>query len=198
MDLKLFAPITGQVISAPTASGEWIDAGSELFQLQDLGQLHVAVRIPEADLPHLPTNLRAQVIHPNDASTIELPGADGKLLLGAQKVNPQTHAAEVLYEIPNPGWLRPGMTLTAQLTTDEEHSAISVPLSAVVDDSGIDIAFVQIGGETFARRALRLGHRDGQRVEILEGLELNERVVIDGAYVVHLTALSGSIPEHSH
>ncbi|MFT7516315.1 MAG: cobalt-zinc-cadmium efflux system membrane fusion protein [Myxococcota bacterium] len=198
MDLKIFAPISGQIINAPAASGEWVGADSELFQLQDLSQLHIAVRVPEADLPYLATNLQAQIPHPSNGSTLNLPGSDGKLLLSAQKVDPQTHSAEVIYEILNPGWLRPGMTMTAQLATGEEHRVMSIPLSAIVDDSGINIAFVQSGGENFARRALRLGHRDGQRVEILEGLALGERVVIDGAYVVHLTALSGTIPVHSH
>mgnify|MGYP006164551229 FL=1 len=90
------------------------------------------------------------------------------------------------------------MTLTAQLSTGEAHDVMSVPWSSIVDDSGMSIAFVQTGGETFERRIVQLGHRDGERVEVLAGLELGERVVTDGAYVVHLTALSGAIPEHSH
>ncbi|MBC8371128.1 MAG: efflux RND transporter periplasmic adaptor subunit [Planctomycetes bacterium] len=198
MDLELIAPISGQIIAAPTARGEWTSAGTELFQLQDLSQLHVAVRVPEADLPSLSNDLSAYIVHPEGGERIELPGADGEILLAGQKVDPQTHAAEVLYEIPNPGWLRSGMTLTAQLATGEAHSVMSIPSTAIVDDSGISVAFVQTGGESFERRALRLGHRDGQRVEVLEGLNLGERVVISGAYVVHLTALSGAIPEHSH
>ncbi len=197
-DLEILAPIGGQVIAAPTARGEWTTSGDELFQLQDLSQLHVSVRVPENDLAQLAANLSAYVMHPNNGEVIELPGTDGELLLAAQKVDPQTHAAEMLYEIPNPGWLRSGMTLMAQLSTGEAHVVMAVPIGAIVDDSGINVAFVQTAGETFERRAVRLGHRDGARVEILEGLALGERVVIDGAYVVHLTALSGSIPEHSH
>ena len=198
MSLPLFAPISGQVITAATASGEWVSVAEALFEIQDLSQLHVSVRVPEADLPELSAPYLAHIPHPNNATRIALPGADGKLLLAAQKVNPLTHSAELLYEIPNPGWLRAGMTLTAQLSTGEAHDVMSVPWSSIVDDSGMSIAFVQTGGETFERRIVQLGHRDGERVEVLAGLELGERVVTDGAYVVHLTALSGAIPEHSH
>jgi len=198
MSLPLFAPISGQVITAATASGEWVSVAEALFEIQDLSQLHVSVRVPEADLPELSAPYLAHIPHPNNVTRIALPGTDGKLLLAAQKVNPLTHSAELLYEIPNPGWLRAGMTLTAQLSTGEAHDVMSVPWSSIVDDSGMSIAFVQTGGETFERRIVQLGHRDGERVEVLAGLELGERVVTDGAYVVHLTALSGAIPEHSH
>jgi len=73
-----------------------------------------------------------------------------------------------------------------------------VPSSAIVDAAGIQVIFVQTGGESFARRTIRTGIHDGHRVEILEGLNEGEQVVTDGAYVVHLASLSGSIPEHSH
>ena len=198
LELELRAPISGKILFAPAASGEWLNQGELLFEIQDLSQLHVAVRVPEADLPLLGDYPQAHLHHPSTNEQIELPGAEGKLLLAAPTVHPVTHSAEVLYEIPNPGWLRPGMTLAAHLATGQTHESLAVPISAVVDDTGIDVVFVQIAGESFVRRTVRLGIRDGDRVEILEGLAVGERVVIDGAYIVHLVSLAGTIPEHSH
>jgi len=198
LELELCAPISGKVLFAPTASGEWLNQGELLFEIQDLSQLHVAVRVPEADLPRLGSSPQAHLHHPNTNEQIELPGAEGKLLLAAPTVHPVTHSAEVLFEIPNPGWLRPGMTLAAHLATGQAHESLAVPTSAVVDDAGIDVVFVQTAGESFARRTVRLGDSDGDRVEIIEGLVVGEQVVIDGAYIVHLVSLAGTIPEHSH
>jgi len=198
LELELRAPISGVVIFAPTSAGEWLNQGELLFEIQDLSQLHVAVRVPEADLPRLGENPQAHLHHPTTREEIELPGKGGELLLVAPLVHPVTHSAEVLYEIPNPGWLRPGMTLAAHLATGQLHEALAVPISALVDDAGLDVVFVQTAGESFERRAVRLGLRDGDYVEILEGLAVGEQVVVDGAYVVHLVSLSGTIPAHTH
>ncbi len=198
MEFAIRAPITGQVIHAPTASGEWSAADELLFHIQDLSQLHVSIRVSEADLTKLDQTPRAHIPHPVDGSLLDLPGIDGELLMSAPIVHPVTHSAEVLYEIPNPGWLRSGMTLSAHLSTSSSRQVLSVPSSAIVDAAGIQVIFVQTGGESFARRTIRTGIHDGHRVEILEGLNEGEQVVTDGAYVVHLASLSGSIPEHSH
>ena len=62
------------------------------------------------------------------------------------------------------------------------------------------MAYVQTGGETFVRRALTLGARDGTRTRVLAGLNLGERVVTEGAYQVRLASLSGGdfAGGHSH
>ena len=69
-----------------------------------------------------------------------------------------------------------------------------VPAAAIVDDAGRPIVFVQREGETFERRAVTLGPRGGDLVQIAEGVKPGERVVTKGAYprppgvAVHLRA----------
>ncbi|MBU1982934.1 efflux RND transporter periplasmic adaptor subunit, partial [bacterium] len=53
-------------------------------------------------------------------------------------------------------------------------------------------AFVQVSGETFARRLLKTGIVDGDYVEVLSGLTEGERVVSEGAYKVKLASLGAS------
>jgi multidrug efflux pump subunit AcrA (membrane-fusion protein) len=73
-----------------------------------------------------------------------------------------------------------------------------VPASAVVDDAGRPIVFVQRAGETFERRAVTLGPRAGDLVQIVEGVRSGERVVAKGAYLVRLASLSTTVPAHGH
>ena len=68
----------------------------------------------------------------------------------------------------------------------------------MADDAGIAVVFVQVSGESFDRRPIRVGIQDGTRTEILEGVAPGEKVVVNEAYLVHLASLSGVIPEHSH
>ena len=73
-----------------------------------------------------------------------------------------------------------------------------VPAAAIVDDAGRPIVFVQREGETFERRAVTLGARAGDLVQITEGVKPGDRVVTKGAYLVRLASLSTSVPAHGH
>jgi cobalt-zinc-cadmium efflux system membrane fusion protein len=68
----------------------------------------------------------------------------------------------------------------------------------VVDDGGSPVVFVQIDGESFERRPVRLGSSEGGYVHVLEGVVPGERVVSRGAYLVRLAAMSSQIPAHGH
>jgi multidrug efflux pump subunit AcrA (membrane-fusion protein) len=58
--------------------------------------------------------------------------------------------------------------------------------------------FVQIGGESFEKRRVALGRRDGAFVEVVSGIEPGERVVTLGGFDVHLASLSGTVESHRH
>jgi len=57
---------------------------------------------------------------------------------------------------------------------------------------------VMLGGESFERRVLRLGIRDGDYVQVKSGLEPGERIVTRGAYLVRLAAASPAEAGHGH
>jgi membrane fusion protein, heavy metal efflux system len=104
-----------------------------------------------------------------------------------------------VYELPNPdGRLRIGMALTVYVETAHVEEALVVPVAALVDEDGRAIAFVQVSGETFEKRDLTLGIRDGAFVQILAGLAEGERVVTKGAYAIRLASVSTTIPAHGH
>jgi len=75
---------------------------------------------------------------------------------------------------------------------------LAVPESAIVDDAGRPVVFVQAAGESFLRRPVRLGIRDSGNIGILEGVTRGERVVTAGAYQIRLAALSPQVPAHGH
>jgi multidrug efflux pump subunit AcrA (membrane-fusion protein) len=57
---------------------------------------------------------------------------------------------------------------------------------------------VQVSGETFQKRELKVGIRDSGFVQVLEGIKAGERVVTKGAYAIRLSSISGVIPAHGH
>jgi multidrug efflux pump subunit AcrA (membrane-fusion protein) len=55
-----------------------------------------------------------------------------------------------------------------------------------------------VSGETFEKRELTLGLRDGNWVQVVLGISAGERVVTKGAYAVRLASVSSAIPSHGH
>ena len=91
-----------------------------------------------------------------------------------------------------------GQATSLYLLMAETAATPVVPAAAIVDDAGRPIVFVQREGETFERRAVTVGARSGDMVQILEGVTAGERVVTTGAYLVRLASLSTSVPAHGH
>lgn len=97
----------------------------------------------------------------------------------------------MVVEFQNPQrQLSVGSLVQTRIYTGEKIASIAVPETALIDDNGQDVVFVQSGGESFQRRVLRLGLRDRDFVQVLSGLNEGERVVTKGAYLVFLAASS--------
>lgn len=198
--VELKAPIAGVVVAAAGASGEQVAAGEKLFSLLDRSKLHLEVKVPETALAHVPAAPGVVFTTPGQTRRYRqvLGEAGGKLLLGAEAVDPQARAARLLYEFPNPGDLAAGLGVEAFVASKTREQVLAIPESALVEEEGRYVAFVMLGGETFEKRDLVLGVRDAGLVEITSGLSEGERVVNRSAYAVKLASVATSIPAHGH
>jgi multidrug efflux pump subunit AcrA (membrane-fusion protein) len=84
------------------------------------------------------------------------------------------------------------------LYTGQTLRGVAIPEPALVDDNGKPTVFVMDGGESFFKRAIKVGVRSGGFVQVLEGVTEGERVVSRGAYDHKLSTATGAIPEHGH
>jgi cobalt-zinc-cadmium efflux system membrane fusion protein len=92
-----------------------------------------------------------------------------------------------------------GQTVSLRVIGTGTQGGVTIPASAVVDDAGQPIVYVQAGGESFERRPVRLGSpREGGYVHVASGLDAGERIVTRGAHLVRLAALSPQTPGHGH
>ena len=123
----------------------------------------------------------------------------GKPLAVNPVIDPTARTAEIRFALDNHGPRLPiGQAVRLRLFVGDEESRTAIPESAVVDDGGRPVVFVQTGGESFERRPVRLGSAADGYVHVVEGVEPGERVVHHGAYLVRLAAMSTQIPAHGH
>lgn len=198
--LELRAPSAGILHSLHAGPGDLVTSGQPLLDLADLTTVWIEARVPEFVLGVLPLP-QDVLIELLDGSGRVLPIADhhGQFLHIGAEVHPQQRTVPVLYSWPNTqSQLRLGQRLRLHLATGHAKNALAIPESALVEDAGQSIAFVQLEGEIFERRELRLGLRDGPQVEVLEGLQEGERIVTHGAVVLRLAGALGNIPDHGH
>jgi multidrug efflux pump subunit AcrA (membrane-fusion protein) len=114
-------------------------------------------------------------------------------------VDAATRTVPLTYELKNDtSRLRIGQAVRLHIETARAEDTIAIPDAAIVEEGGEPVAFVQVSGETFEKRELKLGMRDGNFIQVLAGLKEGERLVTKGAYAIRLSSVSGVIPAHGH
>jgi membrane fusion protein, heavy metal efflux system len=195
--LDVPSPISGTVAEIFVAPGTWVAEGQPLARVVDRDRLWLDVGVPEAYLGRLREVSGAWFRLEGVRGVLEVP-ASALVSIGTE-VDRETRTLPVRFRIDNlRRELFAGMTTQAQLITEAPRLTVAVPVEAVVDDGGMDVVYVQAGGETFVRRPVRLGVRDGAYVEVLEGVAPGEWVVARGAYSVKLASMSTEAVGHGH
>ena len=191
----LRAPMRGVVAESAATPGASVDEGARLFTLIAIDRVHVVGALPEAALPRLAELDRAE---------LEVPGAGAPLPLErlvsvGRVVDADTRTVPIIYALPNPDRrLAIGQAVTLRVFGALRIDAVTVSASAIVDDGGQPVVFVQVGGESFERRPVRLGHREGGDVQVIGDVAVGDRVVTVGAPLIRLAALSPQAPAHGH
>ena len=189
------SPVAGSLVERNATTGANVAAGSVLFRVVDARQVHVRGQVPESELA------KVRLVQ---SAEIEVPGQPDRLPAGrfvsvGRALDPQTRTAPIEFAFDNRrAGLAVGQTVFLHLLMADAPARPVVPASAIVDDAGRPIVFVQRDGETFDRRAVTLGPRAGDVVQVVDGITVGERVVTRGAYLVRLSSLSTQAPSHGH
>ncbi len=197
--LELPSPLDGVVSYAELMPGAVVDAGQRLVSVVNPERLWLEAKVFEADAAKVQESPGAAFTVAGFDREFTVDQKSGSRVAVGAVVDRVTRTVPVIFELPNPGGaLKPGMYAKVTLFTGETVRGAAVPESAVVDDNGRPVAFVMDGGESFFKRALRLGVRSGGFVQALDGVKEGERVVSRGAYEIKLSTATGAIPEHGH
>ena len=192
----LRAPIAGRVAEVFAVLGASYDEGAPLFRVVRTDRVELQAHIPASDAP-----LR----QPVREIALEIPGRPQPIVVDADHmhdagvIDPKTKALPVQFDVENRGGqLLIGQSAIAILYTGDTERTIVVPTSAVLTDAGRPFVFVQVGGESFARRFIEIAGRDRDVVGVRSGVQAGERVVITGAYEVQLASAAGGLPAEGH
>ncbi len=194
----ILAPISGVVANVDGTLGESVEPGARIATILDLRTMWAVAEVPEHELGRLEGVSSARVLPRGLGAAIE---AEGPPVHVAATVDPLSRCVDAAFAIPNAdGRLRAGLLATFELATGARPGVLTVPEPAVAHEQGRPVVYVMADGETFVKRRVRLGGREGGRFEVLEGLAAGEVIAATGAEDLRLAALAGSgqIVEHHH
>jgi HlyD family secretion protein len=176
------APITGIVTDQPLYEGSFVASGTTLVTIADVSQ--VIVKAPVAD------TVAAQLKMGDSATVLptDMPGEQmtGQVSLISRAVDPTNRTVEIWVTLANgSGHLRANGAAQVTVSANSKADAIVVPASAVtLEATNADEGTVMVvDADSVAHETkVKVGIRTSDKMEITEGLQGGETVVIEGNY----------------
>ncbi|TWO82305.1 efflux transporter periplasmic adaptor subunit [Denitratisoma oestradiolicum] len=179
--LTFRSPVAGIVIEKKALSGMRFMAGEALFQVVDLSTVWVIADIAEQDIGLIRNGARAKV---------RIGAYPDKIFEGAVSyiyptLQAGTRTVQVRVELANPGLLlKPSMFAQVDLPVSGKGAVVAVPTSAVIDSGTRQMILIQRAEGRFEPREVRLGSRDENYVEVIEGVKEGEPVVVAANFLI--------------
>jgi HlyD family secretion protein len=169
--LSIRAPVTGQLSGFDIQLGQSLQQGERIGQIDSAGADKLQADVDEFYLG------RVQV---GQSATADVDGKTYRLKVA--KVYPQVRNGQfqidLVFQGPEPASIQRGQTVQAKLTLGDSSRALLIPAGAFFNDTGGNWIFVvDSGGKSATKRAVRLGRKNSNFIEVLGGLKPGERVI---------------------
>ncbi|NET01662.1 MAG: efflux RND transporter periplasmic adaptor subunit [Sphaerospermopsis sp. SIO1G1] len=182
---QIISPITGVVAEKVTEPGNLLQPGNEVIKIADLSRIKVIVQVSELELSKVQVGQSVKVrldAFPNETII-------GRVSRISPTADPRARLIPVEVVIPNSeGKIASGLLARVNFTTQNAprvvipetaiNSKKSPKTSAQIQSSKIFIVQEQDGKTTVKQRAVTLGKKADDQVEILSGLQPGERYVV--------------------
>ena len=172
---RVLSPISGVVADRSVYPGEMASAGMPLMSVVDISQLRAVANVPVKEAESIKVGRPARVA-----------GPDGDIAGNVTVVSPSANAnattVEVWVQIANPGErLKPGATARVSIIAETIQNTLVVPATALLNgDQGRQKVMVVSSDSVAHERTVAVGVRQGDRVQILSGVQPGEQVVTSG------------------
>jgi HlyD family secretion protein len=169
--LRLLAPVSGQLSGFSIQLGQSLQQGERLGQIDSAGRNKLEADVDEFYLGRVAVRQTASI------------EVDGKTYgMKVAKIYPQVRNGQfridLVFDGPEPGSIQRGQTMQTKLTLGDSSRALMIPNGAFFNDTGGNWVFVvDDSGTSAERRPVQLGRRNNDFIEVLDGLKPGERVI---------------------
>jgi membrane fusion protein, copper/silver efflux system len=177
--ITLLSPGSGFIFSRAVSPGLRFQKGEELYRIVDLNRVWIFADVYEGDAQYFKPKVVAKVSNSQLGKELHAQVSDALPLF-----DDATRTLKVRLEVDNPDFLlRPDMFVDIELPI-HFPPAITVPVDAVLDSGLKKTVFVDLGNGLLEPREVETGWRFDNLVEIAKGLDIGERIIISGTFLV--------------
>jgi RND family efflux transporter MFP subunit len=175
------APIDGQIDERLISEGDYLSTGDGAFQMIPDASARVSLPFPERVGDRLEVGMPVQLRRlDRDEDWI-----DGRLTRLRPSVEGGMGAVAVVEFDPPEQW-RSGTMLEGLVEVDRREDALLVPSESVLDRPAGKVIYVVVDSDSdeyaeVEQRMVELGYRTAERTEILDGLDADDSIVVEGA-----------------
>jgi Cu(I)/Ag(I) efflux system membrane fusion protein len=180
-DIVWVAPQDGIITDRNAVDGQAFKAGDVLFRLADHSSLWVLADVAEGDVG---------AVKAGQAVTMRTKAHPARVFKGNVGVvyphlMKETRTARLRIEMPNPDLaLLPDMYAEVEIATGSDQPVVAVPSNSVIDSGTRQVVIADLGDGRFEPRDVKLGRRGSGYVEVLEGVQDGDSVVVDGNFLI--------------
>ena len=194
----LVSPVSGSIQNLFVSSGAFVEVGTPVATVAKNVRLMLVADLPVRESKHLSELESANFLPEGSDRIIRLADLDGK------KISANTSAVSggyipVYFSFSGSPLSFPGGYAEVFLLCGKREGVISVKKDALIEVQGNKYVYVAEDEHGFEKRLVKTGASDGDRVEILAGLEEGDNIVAKGATVVRMAEVSAvAPPAHNH
>ncbi|MEE4244079.1 MAG: efflux RND transporter periplasmic adaptor subunit, partial [Kangiellaceae bacterium] len=184
-----FAQNDGVVSALEVREGMYVEATNRIMSLADLSKVWVIADIFSHQLNWIETGQSIEI----DLPALDIYELEGEVEFIYPTLNPVTRTLQVRLALNNPNErLKPDMLATVRIYGGPV-TALNVPTNSLIQTEKNNRLFVQLDDSTFQLRDVEVGIITNGRAEILSGLEIGEKVVTSGQFLLDAEASLSNI-----
>lgn len=174
---QIYAPAGGVLNDLPVEQGEYVQAGTPVAEIVQIDIVKVAVDVPERDVAFFSPGQTVEILA--DTKGKQQPFL-GTITFISSVADERTRSTRMEIKLANPdGILRSGQIVRARLTRQVLENAIMIPLLAVIPmENGYAVYVVE--DSKAQRREVQIGVVRGARVQIVQGLQPGDQLIVAG------------------
>lgn len=197
--VSIISNAEGYVKNRLVQDGEYVSPGQPILTVTQTRKIQLKADLSEQHAAIIPQITSANFKTSDSDTTYATDALGGKLVSYGKLVDGSSFYIPVIFEFNNTGHFLMGSFVTVYLKTRPIEQAITVPLSAIIEEQGLFFVYVKDRDQVYQKKEIKKGPDDGKRALVLSGLANGEELVASSAYHLKLASMSSAIPHgHSH
>ena len=183
--VTIYSPVGGVVKKRHAIAGRYFKEGQNFFEIYDLSSVWVEIDVYEHD---------ASLVTLGQAVAMQFIAVPGQALQGeidfiSPALDVTSRTLKIRATVDNPGGkLKPGMIADVTLQIELPGLPLVIPRSAMIDTGKRKVVWTKINAKKFQAQVIQTGYEAEGYVEVKDGLEEHQQIVLDGNFLLDAQA----------